>query len=118
LVTSYKLTDGYSGDFDRDEIWQELLVVVDVVREDTNRIVSEVLRVEPKANKKKIQELAMYYKKPAIDLTIQIRENEECREVLQLATGGGLKESVRRAFCRIVIDEMHKRKMEVSLIVA
>jgi hypothetical protein len=118
LVTSYKLTDGYSGDFDRDEIWTELLAVVDLVREDTNRIVNEALRIEPRANKRKLQELAMYYKKPAIDLTIQIRENEEYRGVFQLATGGGLKESVRRAFCRLVIEEMHKRKMEVSLVVA
>lgn len=122
MATSYRLTDGYNSAHDRDEVWDELLKVAEVIRNDTDRIVGEVLRLEPHWPKHDVQEYAMYYKPPAVDATLQVLDTEESRGVVQLASGGGkardLKESLGRAFCRLVIEEMHKRNMEVSLIVA
>jgi len=122
MATSYRLTDGYNSAHDRNEVWDELQKVVEELRKDTDRIVNEVLRLEPDRNKKEIGNLAMYYMPPAVDLTLTIQDTEDSRGVMQLASGTGSardrKESIRRAFCRLVIEEMHKRKMEVSLIVA
>jgi uncharacterized protein YabN with tetrapyrrole methylase and pyrophosphatase domain len=122
MATSYRLVDGYNSGHDRDDVWVELQKVVEELRKDTDRIVREVLRLEPDQNEKEIGNLAMYYMPPTLDATLTVKDTEDFRGVMQLASGGGSardrKESVRRAFCRLVIEEMHKRKMEISFIVA
>lgn len=120
MVTTYRIETGYNSAHQNDEVWAALKQVVSTIQLNPALIEAEVLRLEPTANKALVEEIAALYKPPVHDLTIKVLEVDD-QAVLQSASGGGVyrdaKESCRRAFCRLVIEEMHKRKMEISLIV-
>lgn len=121
MVTQYRIEVGYNSSKDRDEVWDALKQVVIAIQDQPQRIIDEVLRIEPKANLKMLKDCAAYYRRPVEDLTIQVVEDETGRYISQLASGGGssrnMKESCRRAFCRLVLEDMHRKKMEVKIVV-
>jgi hypothetical protein len=121
MATYYRIEDGYNSGNDRDEVWDTIKQVVDEIQGNTQRIIDEVFRLEPDADRELIEEVAGCYRKPVQDLTIKVVEGEDGRWIGQSASGGepgrDAKESCRRAVCRLVLEEMHRRKMEVNIIV-
>lgn len=119
MVTTYRIEPGYNSAHTNDEVWAALKQVVANIQQQPALIEVEVLRLEPGANKALIEEIAKCYKQPVEDLTIKVLDDDEA--VMQSASGGGAyrdaKESCRRAFCRLVLQAMHQRKMEVNIIV-
>jgi hypothetical protein len=121
VVTQYRIEVGYNSSKDRDEVWEALKQVVIAIQDQPQRIIDEVLRIEPTANLERLKEFAVCYCRPVEDLTIKVIEDETGRYISQLASGGGsardMKESCRRAFCRLVLEDMHRKKMEIKIVV-
>jgi hypothetical protein len=121
MATYYRIQDGYNSCHFPDKVWDTIVEVVESIQENPQRIIDEVLRLETDADRELIEEVAECYRKPVQDLTITVVESVDGRWIGQLASGGELgrsaKESCRRAVCRLVLEEMHRRKMEVSIIV-
>lgn len=115
---------GHSTKTDRDGAWEILVETVKQLREDKEAIVSETLRLEPNLNREYIATLAECFSEKIRDATLTIYSNvtkeSDDRNIMLLSGGGqrGEKESTRRAFCRLVIEAMHRRKIEVNLTVA
>ena len=122
MATYYKIEDGYNSGNDRDEVWDTIKQVVSEIQDNPRRIVDEVLRLEPNANCEFITDVAECYCKPVQDLTIKVIEGEDGRWIGQSASGGeparDAKESCRRAVCRLVLEGMHRRKMEINIVVS
>ena len=135
-MTGYHITIGYNSGHHKEEVWEELKNIVNLIRNNPQQIAEELLAVEKfgpnyclptnsveSVDEDTIREFAQYYKK-ATDATLQILEDEDIEkcQIMQLASSGGgyrdLKEQLRRAFCRVVLREMHKRGMEVNIIVS
>lgn len=144
MATGYHLEVGYnsgcSGFFGtHEDAANILLAVVRQVAESPLEILMEAGRERGLSSLSFYDDILDYAKRfqyslehPDEDGTVTItppRGNESWR-VMLLATGGpgieedgawgarSLKELVRRAFCRLVILEMHRRGIEVSLVVA
>jgi hypothetical protein len=127
MATSYIIDLGYfSGSKFKggeDEAWKALKNAVAELREHVDSIVHEVQRVEPlhENDLPELRELASAYKATNGDLTLRIVEQQRheqppLRYVAQCASGERyLKEIVRRAFCRLVIKEMHRQGIEVNV---
>ena len=134
-MTGYYLSVGYnSGSGGDADDFGTLVTVFEAVIRDPDRIVAEVRRVEPPAAETRtLREYAAWYTHP------DRREGEDCsfriyRQpsdlgpltnaddfspfIAQYASGGGssraIKEVVRRAVCRLVIADMHRRGVEVN----
>lgn len=134
MGTGYRIDLGYmSGDsFDgtNEEAWDALVEVVTSIRTNTERILTEARRSSSVF--KRCEECescgweayAEAYKKNE-DATLRIveepwfplPEGEEFKPYIHMMATGcrGLKEHFRRTFCRLVIEEMHKRGIEVNL---
>lgn len=130
-MTGYYIELGYlsgsPGPADRDQAWTELKHVATMIRHRPNSILDEVMRVE--AHRKpedrgKLWGFIERYHPRFEDATIKVTdpEGETPGSIVQLASGGNEdrrnKESVRRAFCRLVIQEMQRRGIKVNLRVA
>jgi hypothetical protein len=124
MGTGYSITlgyqSGYSTCLDQDEAWQALVDCVQALRLQPERIVKEAQRLGAPAACEDhcctLQQMAEAYSSND-DATLRINQRE--RYIYQLATGDRtLKEHVRRAFCRLVIEEMHRQGIEVCLEVA
>lgn len=123
-MTSYHISVGYNSGPHRDiEVWRVLQQVVDEIRREPTRIVMEAGR-EPHhcSGATMLEYAAAYLPSEDPDLTLRVigpGDQEESGEITQFASGGGtsrvVKELLRRAFCRLVIFEMHQRGMEVNL---
>jgi len=102
------------------------------LRKNPDRIYQEVLRVEKQPEDGTLQDLkehAEHYK-DCDDLTITIHEEPEKWEnsekftlyIYQLASSGtgfrGIKEQCRRAVCRLLLEAMHRKGMEINIIVS
>jgi hypothetical protein len=122
MATYYRIEVGYNSGNDRDEVWDTIKQVVSEIQDNPRRIVDEVLRLEPNANCEFITDVAERYHRPVQDLTIKVIEGEDGRWIGQSASGGepgrDAKESCRRAVCRLVLEEMHRRKMEINIVVS
>jgi hypothetical protein len=124
MVSCYRIQVGYNAQHQADEVWGEIKNAVDAIQADPSRIVCEVFRLEPNANRELIEEVSSLYRKPVIDQTIQIVElgiDKHERWIGQTASGSDpgrdAKESCRRAVCRLVMEELHRKKMEVDIVV-
>ena len=119
MPTGYHIQIGYNSATPRNDVVQRLLAVVDEICKTPELIIREVWRVE---NVNVPAEYADNYRKPWNDLTVKILDDNGQPEIMQMASGGGIerdyKECMRRAFCRLVIQEMHRTKHEVNLVVA
>lgn len=131
-MTSYTLSigylSGYSTDLDRDAAWLALLESVNARRSDPQAIIREAKRFDAPDKCRNgcctIAEAAAAYDPSNNDLTVVVidergPDGEDNRRVVQYASGDrDLKEHVRRAFCRLIIQDMHRRGIEVDLSVA
>jgi hypothetical protein len=125
-MTGYYIEAGYCSGASREEAWAKIKEITNYLCEHPSLIVEEALKFgAPKsADGDGIEYYAQKYKERT-DLTIRIKEGideftkEERNQVVQLASGGGrgrvMKEHMRRAFCRLVMYEMHKLELEVNI---
>lgn len=127
-MTGYKITVGYNSNFSKEEVAIKLITVgVNIANQP------EIIAAE--ANKYIDMGIAIEYAKPfqiQEDKTIQFitkphnsTDKEDAAEdnfypyIWMLASGSGesrsYKEEVRRAYCRLILAEMHKLKMEINI---
>jgi hypothetical protein len=126
MATSYRIEVGYNSQGNEEDAWSDLLSIVNSIRDEPSRIVDEVLRVELDCDAGLIRECAACYSKSNADMTLTIVDTveggENVRFITQCASGGGecrlAKESCRRAFCRLVMESMHRLNREVNVIVS
>ena len=120
MSTIYAIRPGYNSRQDPLVVEQVLEKVVADLRHRPGVICAEVLRLEPHADLKELAGFAAAYARD--DLTLKVERTDGKLLVAQFASGSGpvreLKESCRRAFARLVIEAMHRQKMEVSLTVS
>lgn len=122
-MTGYYLSPGYQSAGSRKEAWEQMKLFVAYYRDLPDDIIAEVNRVEKVDYPDELRECAAEYP-VGRDLTLHVREAEDEQEpaIVQFASGGGTyrdaKEQCRRAFCRLVIAECHKRGIEVNMTVA
>lgn len=131
-MTGYILEVGYNSSHHNSDVWSELVRVIGMIRAYPVSIYNEVLRVEKQPDEGSLDDLRRLseYYKDCDDLTIRIDdtcpENTEPDDffptVRQLASSGngfrGIKEQCRRAVCRLAIEAMHSKGMEINMIVA
>lgn len=124
MATSYTIEVGYNSAYDKAEVGEKLRAVVANLQSTPQRIVDEVRRLDPSIRPDDLESFAESYRAPVEDLTCRIVDDEETKlpRVHQCASGGGtsreLKEICRRAFARLVLDEMHRARMDVSFFVS
>lgn len=118
MSTGYYITIGYNSSKSRNEAEAALLQAVEEICATPEKILIEAHRVE---GVQVPQEYADNYRHPWSDLTIKVFKAEDGLNVMQMASGGGVerdyKETMRRAFCRLLIAAMHRQKCEVNLCV-
>lgn len=126
MSTTYIISIGYNSGFSckhddsiKDKSWELLKSVVNKICSDPNSIVEEARRFnapEEEIDECTLENCAARYELPWNDMTIYF--NEEEKLVVQCAAGSReIKEHIRRAFCRLVLQEMHKHNIEINLTV-
>jgi hypothetical protein len=126
-MTGYYIETGYQSGCSREEAWEEIKRITRYLCDHPNLLVKEALefRAPATADGETILDYANKYKEQN-DLTCRIIEkqdkldpDEQIQHVVQYASGGGasrtMKEHLRRAFCRLVMNEMHRKGMEVNV---
>lgn len=121
-MTSYRIHVGYNSAQDPADVGEEMPRALADLQENPEKIVYEALRVEPHLDYRDLERYVENYRTPVEDLTVWV-ELDEDREnlpiIVQLASGGepgrSVKESLRRAVCRLVMHHCHKNAMEVSI---
>lgn len=123
-MTSYRIQVGYNSAQDLPEVGEYMIGALDALQESPELIVAEVLRMEPQRDRELLEEYAASYLKPVGDLTVRVDHDEErggLPIIVQIASGGepgrSTKEALRRAVCRLVMDQCHRNAMEVSIFV-
>ena len=121
-MTGYHIRVGYNCDQSEEDVGATLREVVDEICETPEHIVAELNRVEPAIKPPPhytAKDYADSYRKPWADSTISVKEEDRELHVMQLAGGSGeYKHAMRRAFCRLVMNKMHKAHMNISITVA
>lgn len=122
-MTGWHMKAGYSSEFSKADVWAALKAVVKTICARPEDIAHEAFRVEPNWNVPMLLHYAEPYRHRE-DLTLTVHEpvGDVEGSIDQLASGAGegraIKEAVRRAFVRLVIQDMHKQRMDVTLVVA
>ena len=131
-MTGYTIEVGYNSSHHKEDVWDELVKAVKNLRKNPNRIFDEVIRVEKHPEDGTIEDLKKHteHYRNCDDLTITIHDKPEKWEnpeefepdIGQLASSGngfrGIKEQCRRAVCRLLLEAMHKKGMEINIIVS
>ena len=129
-MTGYHISIGYLSGYDKEEAWEVLKRVVLELCNAPERIAEEAMRFG--MDGAVAREYAEAYRGASLetrgteDSTLRIIEGERAEgnppQIMQLAGGAGpsrvIKEAMRRAFCRLVMYEMHKREIEININVA
>lgn len=130
-MTGYHISVGYqSGGPDKDEAWEILKRVVLDLCHAPARIADEAISYG--MDRASAIEYANAYVgaseawRGTEDSTLRIIEANAAEDtppqIMQLAGGAGpsrtIKEAMRRAFCRLVMAEMHKLGIEININVA
>lgn len=121
-MTGYHISIGYNSGAPI-SAWEFLLESVEHISAAPEYIVREVRRETLNWTEEELRPFAARYKAKDDDTLTIIQPTEGANgQVMQLASGGGesrlIKEAVRRAFCRLVMLEMHKMRIEVNVTVA
>lgn len=116
-MTGYHIRCSYNSSFKLKEMNSKLEIVINDICANPERIADEVKRVEGREVPGRFIDP---YRQPWPDLTIKTMKDCDGRlTVMQMASGGGedrqIKESMRRAVCRMVMERMHASGMEVSI---
>jgi hypothetical protein len=131
MATSYYLSVGYLSGYSfqggPDAAWEVLKWIVERLRHEPSKLVAEARRLGAPERCARgccdLRELAERYG-AGEDLTLTVVERVDeddapVRYIRQVASGDRmLKEHVRRAFCRLVIEEAHREGIEVDLTVS
>lgn len=127
-MTGYHITVAYLSGYDRGEAWQVLKRTTLELCHNWQRIAQEAQRHGMAGNV--AAEYAMAYKdagdatRGTEDSTLMIigAKDDEPPQIMQLADGEGssrtIKEAMRRAFCRLVMEDMHRLGIEININVA
>ena len=125
-MRGYHIRIGYNGGGDAEEEesrWQSLIQVARSVANNPQRIVAEARRLgAPERCTEGCCELSTFadnYANEALS-PVSIIDQDGNRQIMQLASTSDdeFKYCVRRAYVRLVIEEMHRLGIEVSLTVA
>lgn len=126
-MTGYTLTIGYMGGYScklsNEEAWQCLVKSTQELREQPQRLIEEARRLNAPETCDQgcctLEGVAGTYS-ASFTGGNPLVINHEKGYVAQYASGSdrAIKEHMRRAFCRIVIEEMHRVGIEVCLSVA
>lgn len=121
MSTSYRIEPGYNSAHSKSVVWAEMKRVVVELRTNPSLIIDEVMQIEPNANRLLITSVAYWYGMPE-NLAIRVVNWKDGGYVVQFSSGyrreRDAKESCLRAVCRIIIRELHKKQMEVSITVS
>lgn len=129
MGVGYHIRLGYNGrtDWHSDDAWKELKNFALKLAKQPEVIAEEAKKFNAPENccdeceTTLIDVCKTYDKSYGNPLTIIDKldnEGDPDKQVMQMATGGCLlKDHTRRAFCRLIINEMHKQGIEVSLTV-
>jgi hypothetical protein len=137
-MTGYTIEVGYNSSHHKEDVGIELVKVSKEIKNNPNLIYDEVLRIEKRPEDGTLDDLKCHtnHYKNCDDLTIRIFDDYEKAKkyqsnvleedfypfVCQTASSGngfrGIKEQCRRAFCRLVLERMHSKGMEVNIIVS
>ena len=127
-MTGYHIEIGYNGGSkcsrrSWEEMWEILKQKTRLVCDDPQRIIAEARRLgSPETCSRGCCDLDTYadnYAEPFDGYGHPITILEDEQQVMQLAsTNDPIKYHVRRAFVRLLIEEMHREKIEVCLTVA
>lgn len=128
-MTGYHISIGYLSGADKDEAWIALKRVVLELCHNIARIADEAACFG--MSTKVANEYALAYQDATEeqhgtkDSTLRIIERKgenDPPQVMQLAGGSGesrdIKEEMRRAFCRLVMHDMHQLGLEININVA
>lgn len=128
-MTSYHISIGYLSGYDKDEAWEVLKKVVLDLCHNPHHLMDELVLFG--MNPRVASECAAAYvgaseaTRGTGDSTLRIIEADNegnPPQIMQLAGGDGewreYKEATRRAFCRLVMREMHKLEIEINVNVA
>ena len=125
-MTSYYISLGYQSGYagfvgDKSKCWEKLEELWCRLATDPERIKNEALRLGANEhcedNCCSIDDYCIRYKEGG-DLTLRITKpvGDEEGYIVQYASGSReLKEQVRRAFCRLLIEDAHRAGIEVNL---
>lgn len=123
-MTNYTITLGYQSSHSNEDAKNELLRVVTELRKQPQVLLNEVREYDPGVFSlgENVEEYTLVYATGKdLTLTVETQNTEErgCVVIRQLASGGdpgrSIKEACRRAFCRLVLQAMHKHGYEVSI---
>lgn len=122
-MTGYYISVGYNSSFSADEVWDEFKRVGQEIANKPDAICLEASRVDD-FGMAELKEYGEAFVQEQEDLTIRFKDadpNDEDSEpqIVMYASGGdpsrSLKESVRRAYIRLVLQEMHSKQMEINI---
>jgi hypothetical protein len=126
-MTSYTIRLGYQSGYSGEITWEELKALALAIADDPEAICREAVAFGAPTHlgSGSLREAAENYRTRE-DLTLKFHEADPADEdsepcIRQSASGGApyrvLKEHLRRAFCRLLMAEVHRRGAEVSLTV-
>lgn len=130
-MTGFYISAGYSSTCDSDEVEQMMFKVGREIANDPQAIVNEMAingsAPWRESDSEKLMEYARRFKEQQ-DLTIEfetecpdyVSDKEEWTpQIKMLASGGGyhriFKEESRRAFMRLLVNQMHRLGMDVNI---
>lgn len=121
MASVHTITVGYNPNFSKAEVGKRLREAVARLRARPDIIEVEVLRLAPRIDRDELAELIPCYQ--STDLTLRVQDDADGNPVVtQSASGGGvsrdIKEECRRAFCRLVLDAMHREQMSINVTVS
>ena len=135
-MTGYLVEVGYNSSHHKEEVGDELIRVIKEIRKNPSLIYDEVLRIEESPEDGTLEDLLKHteHYKDCDDLTIRIydkynpktmpgisEEDNFIPYICQTASSGngfrGIKEQCRRAVCRLLLNHMHSKGMEINIIV-
>ena len=132
-MTGYYLEVGYIGGSSfggsHEDAWLKMKEAAKTLCDDPQRIFDEAMRLDGEILNGTGEDVRGYAERyrNCDDLTITVHEkpfneSEKCGfkpYIAQSASGGGpsrmIKESLRRAFCRLIIEAMHREGIEVTM---
>jgi len=120
MSTAHVIQVGYNSAHHKKDVWKELKEYVGYLCSSNFKIADEAKKYTSKISHDQLDEFGKSYKE-CKDLTIRIHDNEDVDEcyIRQMSSGGGvdreIKEQLRRAFCRLVLERMHSLNMEINI---
>jgi len=124
-VMTWHIELGYNAQRGRgDEEWAALVAIARAICDAPDRIEREAVRIDAGGCEDEdcnIRKFTRYYALPfgASGHPVEVRDHVDGRQIIQWgSTACDNKYTVRRAFIRLLMEDAHRKRIEVSLIVA